>query len=305
MFTKVFGPLDKQQDNSVLIIGSSYQTQASFISKLQLQNDNTFLNNVELNSAVNYPLGYAYLQYKDDSGELLSTLEIHTVSDLDDSNKKIVNQILTKNTLVIFLLDFNESPSKWLRQLNHYYSNIPKENETLIVVYNLEFKPDWNLNIFEYIQISLRLIAINEKSSLIYQYSSSYKKSSSLIELISTILKFEINLNFNLTSDFLSNEILIKNGNDSFGKIKTLTDLDIEELVQNWELNNDDNKFIKQFESVIPEVSKENNNIKTNDIEKQVEEQPEISYQQFLSTKYQSQLQEKPSIKEFLNNKLE
>lgn len=296
------------------------------------------MTQTEKNKVANeFGVGYTYLEFKDDSGALLSSLQIYTLpGEFKTYSKQLIESISTnidsKDFLVVPLMDYMENPHSWMRSLRSWLLTFqeiyPIENEEvlleeyrskhknyedgvysyplginiLLLVVNTETRPDWEHSIFEYIQYVLRIISLKHGCSILY--TSLLRTDTRIIQLISNLLGIEIShkamskLEPNLVDH---TEILVPVGFDSWGKIKTLSDdIDPSQLSEGWNLKADNN-LIESYEKIVPDLEKSTSTeVKENLEDRVIEEQ---SFQEFLSIQYQKEHRSQEKIlRSFIQN---
>lgn len=318
--------------------GGSTRTQSTLIDKLYIEEE-SFLATVEKNLIANeFGLGYTFIQYKDDSGELLSTLQIYTLPGDYKNHYKSVIESLTSNTsitdlLLIPLLDYTDNPHSWLTFLRSWLSTVHslffKENfddlqnlyttqhknleegvydiplgvQVLIIVANTETRPDWEHSIVEFIQSVLRIIALKHGTSLLF--TSLLRADPRIIQLISNLLDIEITqkLQNTLEPNLVDHtEILVPVGIDSWGKIQTVSDdLNTHELSKEWNLTDDNNQLIERYQNIVPDLSKPLKPYAQENGSEQIVQ--DMSYQEFLAKLYdKTHKSQEKILKKFIRN---
>lgn len=243
----------------------------------------------------NFFLGYTFIEFKDQANELLSTLQIYTLPDrfikyIDLALKIVFQHNGKKDLLVIPLLDYSENPHGWLKDIHVLLNKLnpiksdDKKIEILIAVTNKQSKIDWDPEIHEYIQLCLRSISLIHQCSIIYVKSN--QRDQSTTELISFLLKLPIRINQKLKIEpRFVDDLLISKGTDTWGKIGTLSDIiDPEKESRNWDLDNANNKFIQNYESIVP-LAKAERLTKNKQLDGTVQES--VSLDQFLQNMYE------------------
>ncbi len=281
------------------------------------------MTSTEKNKIANdFGLGYTYIEFKDDSSELLSTLQIYTLpgeykphySELIESISSNLNPI---DLLVIPILDYTENPHTWIRSLRLWlsvtrsiffkgsdedllpvyktkYANLddgvyssPLGMECLILVVNTESRPDWEHWIFEYIQFVLRIICLKHGCSLLY--TSLLRADPRIIQLISALLGIEVThkVQQKLEPNLVDHtEVVVPVGFDSWGKIKTLNDdIDPLQLSKKWIIE-EDNDLIVSYEKIVPNLMKPPAKIEESVNDRVIED---VSFQEFLAAQYEKQ----------------
>lgn len=277
-------------------------------------------------------MGYTFIQYKDGSGELLSTLQIYTLpGDYKDHYKQVIESLTSTitpdNLLVIPLLDYTDNPHSWLNSLRAWLftiyeifngnelrsaqpkntdkvsDNIPLGVPVLIIVTNSETRPDWEHSIVEFIQAVLRIIALKHSTSLIY--TSLLRSDPRILQLISSLLDIETTqkLQQKLESNLVDHtEILVPVGVDSWGKIQTISDeLNPQDLAEEWNLADKHNQLIEKYQSIVPDLVIPSKSKTTHNESDQTIQ--DISYQEFLIKLYdQTHKSQEKILKNFIRN---
>jgi hypothetical protein len=97
-------------------------------------------------------------------------------------------------------------------------------------------------------------------------------------------LPIRINQKLKIEPRFVD-DLLISKGTDTWGKIGTLSDIiDPEKESRNWDLDNANNKFIQNYESIVP-LAKAERLTKNKQLDGTVQES--VSLDQFLQNMYE------------------
>lgn len=274
------------------------QTQKSFISKLYVQKK-TFLPSEDVNVIANeLHLGYTFVQYLDSSGSTLATLNIYTVpqeqqTHYDQLLRKVLRKIEKKDLLVVPLFDYRDDPNQWLRTLNTWLSLTDdtiqvQELNCLIVTLNRGTVVDWDQDIHEYIQLSLRSVALIHGFSVIYTTG----EFQQMLENVATLLKLPFKESFiPLLKPYMVDyqEFFIPRGSDSWTKINALSEeINAESEAKYWKLDDPENDYITKYESIVPSVQKKVVKKKKKK-EPTKERVPPMKYQQFLDAMWEKQ----------------
>ncbi|CCH46774.1 Cytoplasmic dynein 1 light intermediate chain 1 [Wickerhamomyces ciferrii] len=301
----------KAPTKSVFILDQLYLDEESFLTPT--------LRNPKANE---FGVGYTYIQFKDEYGELLSTLQIYTLpGDYKERHNPLIQTVLKSldllNSLIIPLLDYTETPHCWISSLKSWISIIDEilpiagketdSNKTeikdelstitlsvnvLIAVVNTETRPDWEYSNFEFIQVILRLLSLIHGFNLIY--TSLLRKDSRISQLVSSILKIDITgkvlpkLEPNLIDH---TEIFVPIGIDTIGKIRTINDdINPNEILPKYDFlkKPEDDELVKYYEDIIPKPPQKKQVVSNGDDEdeKSTTAQADISYQEFLTRLY-------------------
>ncbi|KAH3671819.1 hypothetical protein WICMUC_004537 [Wickerhamomyces mucosus] len=244
--------------------------------------------------ADDFHLGYTYINYRDDSNEPLSTLEIYTLSgsyirEYDSILKTLSSKLDLNNLLVVHLLDYNENPTNWLFDLqiwtNALKDVLKRDFELLNVVLNKRLYIDIEQEIHEFIQLNLRIVSLKYNSSLIYDSLSS--EYSNTIALISYLLKIpvkelkptDVKPNF---TDYSS--LLIPKGADDISKISTLNS-EAGDLADKWDSSDSNNTLIKLYNAKLSGSFQEQGHKVS--IEESITKPKDLKYPDFLSSLYE------------------
>lgn len=251
------------QVKTVVLIGGSAQTQKKYISKLYPHND-TFGSSPTEKVVNDIYLGYTYIQYRDTSKRLLSTLNIYTVLEGDVTCQSLLKRILrnVSSTDLVFipLFDYSESPANWLRNLCtwlSFFDGIYRDQaNVLILVINRGSNIDLDQMVHEFIQQSLRTVALEHGCSLLYTVD----ESNDLLEIIASILNMKYKVPFRsllkpFTVDY--QRFFIPKGCDTSIKLSALChegssdSLTGQNSVNNWILGDMDNEYISKYEKMV------------------------------------------------------
>jgi hypothetical protein len=211
-----------------------------------------------------------------------------------------MKQINLDDFLFVPLLDYTENPKNWLRMLSIWTTLLDhilekRKFNTMMAVLNRGSRIDWDQDIHEYIQLSLRSISFSYDWSILY----TRKEYSKLLETVASLMEIQFNESFRpqiRSFDVDYQEFFIPSSADSWTKISALSEtIDPEKLVQLWEHSEPDNEYIKNYESIVPGAPAESG--KSN--KKSEHQKPKVQkYRQFLESLYERQQQKKRSQKE-------
>ncbi|KAH3687874.1 hypothetical protein WICPIJ_001167 [Wickerhamomyces pijperi] len=216
----------------------------------------SFLGSQEPNAIANsFSMGYTFIEYKDNSNELLSTLEVYTLpGTYNEPNhlpilQNLSRAINTTDLLVVNLLDYNARPENWLQETQIWNNILRKELNTLndssrapggiiiqedkinqlTIVLNKSSFVEIDPEIHEFIQANIRIQAMLLKTSVMFVPSlSSHTSTSSniksikatIINLVSHLLSLPLRTHkpSEIQSNFtdISNAVIIKGTDDLF-----------------------------------------------------------------------------------------